>query len=244
MPHYSHRIHLLLLPALRVLLGIPSPVSHDAALLLTGARPAPRILNEQNIPSDSPFVLALNHYDRPGLGAWWGAAVILRAIAARRIREPREVHLAMAREWWYPAGFGRAFKQPLTHWFFGQIAKAYGMIRLPPVLGNNEFRGEGTLAIRRALALTRGDHPRLVGLAPEGRTGENQSLCEPPAGAGLFMLMLTHDALPVLPAGIFEDDARALTVNFGAPFFLKTAQDCPRAERDRAAARQVMLEIG
>jgi hypothetical protein len=242
--HYTYHYHLLIVPAVRVLLGIPSSLSHDAALLLRGAHPAPRVLNAENIPPALPFVLTLNHYDRPGLAAWWGAAAMLRAIAAQRTLEPRDLHLAMAREWWYPGGWGRAVKQPLTQWFFGQIAKAYGTIRLPPVLGNGEFRGEGALAIRRALALTRGDQAQLVGLALEGHTGDNLSLCKPPAGAGLFLRMLAHDSLPILPAGIFEDDDKILTVNFGAPFQLSDSRSLSRTERDANAARQVMVEIG
>ncbi len=213
-------------------------------MLLTGARPTPRVLNAENIPPASPFILAVNHYDRPGLGAWWGASVLFHAIAARRTCEPRDVRMAMAREWWYPDRFGRAVKQPFTNWLFGRIAKAYGLIRLPPVLEDGTYRGQGTVAIRRALALTRGKQSQLVGLAPEGRTGDNLSLCRPLAGTGLFMLMLTHGTIPILPAGIYEDDDRALTVNFGAPFRLCISRHLPRDERDAGAARQVMIQIG
>ena len=155
------------------------------------------------------------------------------------------MRLAMTREWWYPGGLGRAVKQPLTRWFFGQLARTYGMFLLPPVLGNDEFRGEGALAVRRALALTRGEHPQSVGLAPEGHTGAGSALCQPPPGAGLFLLMLTHETLPILPAGIFEDDADSvLTVRFGAPFPLCASRSATRDERDAQAARQVMIQIG
>lgn len=240
--HYFYPYHLLLLPLLRVLLGMRSSPSRDAALLLRGAHPTPRVLNAENIPSDSPFVLVFNHYDHPGLGAWWGVAVMLCAIAARRTREPRDLRMAMAREWWYPRGLGRWVKQPFTRWLFGRIAHAYGTIPLPPVL--DAYRGTGGYAVRRALALTRGDNPQLVGLSPEGHTGPNLSLCEPPAGAGLFLLMLTHDTIPVLPCGLFEDDAAVLTANFGAPFQLRVPCALPREARDRQAARQVMAAIG
>lgn len=233
-----------LLPALlRVSLGIPSPLSGDATLLLKGVAPTPRILNAGNIPPASPFVLVFNHYDRPGLGAWWSAAALAHAIARERSQEPRQIHFLMTREWWYPGGFGRWVKQPLTQWFFGQLSKTYGTICVPPVLGNGEFRGEGAIAIRRALSFTRGDAPQLVGLAPEGHTGANLELCEPPHGTGLFLLMLTHDTIPVLPAGIYEDDTRTLTVNFGAPFQLIVSHKLPRDERDREASRQVMVAI-
>ena len=66
----------------------------------------------------------------------------------------------------------------------------------------------------------------------------------PPPGAGLFLLLLTHDKIPILPAGIFEDDNHALTVRFGAPFPLCVPRALPRDERDAAAARQVMVAIG
>ena len=244
MPRYEYPIHLLVQPAVRVLFGLPSSVGQDAARLLRGAHPTPRVLNEEAIPSVSPFVLTINHYDRPGLGAWWGISPIIFAIASRRSVEPRDIHMAMAREWWYPPGFGHLVKQPLTHWFFGQISKTYGTIRLPPIVGEKGLLSDGAISIRRAISLTRGEHPQLVGIAPEGQTGDHLSLCKPPPGAGLFLLMLTHDTVPVLPAGIFEDDDGTLTVRFGAPYFLRVPPNTAREERDAKSAEQVMLQIG
>jgi hypothetical protein len=241
---YPYPIHLFLGPARRILFGISSPPSRDARLLLKDVDPPPRVLNADNIPATGPFVLTMNHYDHPHLGAWWSAAVVISTVAGGRAAEPRELHMAMAREWWYPSGLGRAIKQPLTQWFFGRLAETYGLIRLPPVLPNPEFRGQGTIEIRRALALTRGDRPQLVGLAPEGRTGKDLSLCQPPPGTGLFLLLLTHDAMPCLPVGVFEDDDSVLTVRFGPPFPLHVPRNTPREARDRAAARTVMVEIG
>ncbi len=241
---YPYPILQLIPPALRILCGIPSSLSRDVAPLVKGIRPVPRVLGTENIPSDTPFVLVLNHYDHPGLGAWWGPAVAVCAIAVQRTREPRDVRLLMAREWWYPPGIGRMVKQPLTHWFFGQLAKTYGAVLVPPIIGNHEMRGQGTAGVRHALALTRGDHPQSVGVAPEGRTGENQALGLPPPGAGLFLLMLTHETIPCLPLGIYEDENLALTVKFGVPFLLCIPRQLERAERDRQAARAVMVEIG
>jgi hypothetical protein len=239
--HYHHSLRLLV-PVLRVLLGKPSSISRDATLLLRGAHPTPRALRTENIPESSPFLLLINHYDRPGLGAWWGGAMIAKTIAARRTREPREIRMVMAREWWYPGGFGKLVKQPLTHWAFGQIARAYGILTLPPVI--DEYRGQGGLDVRRVLAITRGDNPALITIAPEGRTGPNMSLCRPPDGAGLFLLMLTHDTIPCLPAGIFEDETNTLTVNFGALFKLDAPRRLSKEERDCTAARQAMVQIG
>ncbi|CAG0947645.1 hypothetical protein ANRL1_04379 [Anaerolineae bacterium] len=240
--HYHHSIPRLFIPFLRAVLGIRSSIRRDGALLLQGAHPTPRVLNSENIPADSPFLLAVNHYDRPGLGAWWGAALIIGAIAARRPRDTRELHFTMAAEWWYPRGFGRVVKQPLTRLFFGQLAKAYGLLTLPPVV--EEYRGQAAPSIRRALTLVRGDAPELVGLAPEGHTGPNLALCEPPAGAGLFLLLLAHDQIPILPVGLYEDDDATLTAKFGAPFDLCVPRTLERAARDRKAVRAVMIAIG
>lgn len=243
-PRYPYPILQLIPSMLRVLCGAPSSISHDAAIFIKNIRPTPRVLGTENIPRETPFVLVLNHYDHPGLGAWWGPLVALRIIAMERTREPRELRPVMAREWWYPPGLGRVIKQPLTHWFFGQMAKTYGLILLPPIIGNHELRGQGMLGVRQALALTRGDHPQLIGVAPEGRTGMNQALCLPPPGTGLFLLMLTHDAIPCLPLGIYEDENSALTVKFGAPFLLHVPRQLEREERDQQAMRMVMAEIG
>ncbi len=165
-------------------------------------------------------------------------------IAKRRVREPRDIRLLMTREWWYPPGLGRLVKQPVTRWFFSRIAKTYGFIPLPPVVGLDEMRGQGALGVRQALALTRGESPQLVGVAPEGRTGEQGALCRPPAGAGLFLVLLTHGTIPILPVGISESEDFVLTVSFGEPFQLRVSRELPREEQDRDAACQVMTAIG
>jgi hypothetical protein len=240
-PRYSYRIHLLLLPAFRILLGRKSSLSQDAGLLLQGAHPAPRMLNAQNIPADSPFISVQNHYDRPGLGAWWGGALVAHAIGTHRTREPREVRGIMAAEWWYPPGWQKLIKQPLTRWAFGRIAQTYGIVRLPPLI--DEYRGTAAPALKRAIALTRGAHPELVALAPEGMGNEGGVLREPPAGAGLFMQLLSHGTIPFLPVGVYEEDG-ALTANFGALFELNVPRGLAREETDRAVCRQVMVRIG
>lgn len=239
-PRYTHSIPRLLVPFTRAILGMRASITHDGALLLQGAHPPARALNIENIPTESPFVLAVNHYDRPGLGAWWGVALMTTAISARRAHTPREMRFLMAREWWYPRGFGRWVKQPLTRFFFGQIARAYGILTLPPVVA--EYRGQAAPDIRKILARTRGASPELIGLAPEGNTGANLALCEPPSGAGLFLLLLTHDTLPILPVGLYEEES--LIANFGAPFHLRVPRDLSREQRDREAVRQVMIAIG
>jgi hypothetical protein len=237
---YHHSVRMLV-PFLGGLLGVHASLYQTCTLMMQDVHSPLRALNTHHIPPESTFILVLNHYDRPGMGTWWGASAIIATLAKFRA-DPREFHGVMAREWWYPNGWERKIKQPLTRWAFAQIARAYDMVTLPPVI--DEYKGEGGIAVRRTLALTRGEEPELVALAPEGKTGANLALCNPPSGAGLFMHLLSHNKIPFLPAANFEDDDQVLTVNFGTPFMLNVPRTLERAQRDYEASRQVMVEIG
>lgn len=219
--------------------------------------PAPRISGDDLIPKASPFIVVFNHYESPRIPAWWGPFLMTRVIETRRTRERHAdaspvgpvsdqtpVHWLMAREWWYPGGLGRLVKQPLTRLFYARLARVYGFITVPPVLDGDLYRGEGVSGVRKALALTRGDHPAVVGLAPEGNSGPNGALKRPASGTGLFLILLTHEKIPMLPIGWFEDQDGALTIQFGAPFQLRLQRMKDRHERDRLAATEVMIAIG
>lgn len=231
------------LPTLaEILRGQPASVSRLGGRFLRASENPPRIENGENIPADTPFVLVFNHYESTRVAAWWAPLFASYVIAARRTHAPREPRFVMAEEWWYAGGWGRAVKQPLTRWFFRRAARVYGMVLVPPILEGFINRGEGTAGVRAALSLTRGDNPQTVGIAPEGRTGPGGALCEPPPGAGLFLLLLTHDTVPCLPMGVYEQDG-VLTLKFGAPFQLAAPRRRARDERDRAAAARVMQEL-
>lgn len=239
-PHYRHSIRLLV-PFVCGLAGIPSSLRYACTVMMQDAHPTPRELNTHNIPPTSPCIVILNHYDRPGLGAWWGASLIVAAFAKHRVTR-QELRGVMTREWWYPNGWERKIKQPLTRWAFGQIAKAYGILTLPPLV--DEYKGTGGIDVRRVLALTRGTEPHSIIIAPEGFTGVNGSLGQPPKGAGLFLSMLSHETIPFLPAANYEDDNHVLTVNFGKPFLLNVPRTFSRQERDYETSRQLMVQIG
>jgi hypothetical protein len=201
-------------------------------------------MDPQNIPTDSSFLIVFNHYDRPGLGSWWVIAPIVTTIAMHRVCEPREIHIMMAREWYYPKGFDHWVKQPFTRWFFGQFAKAYGCIGLPPALELEQFRGQGASALRQALTLTHAHPPGIIAVAPEGNTGSNLGLCHPPRGAGLMLMLLTYGTIPFLPIGIFEDADERIHINMGKPFHLTISRQLSKEERDQESSRQVMIQIG
>ncbi len=224
--------------------GAPASVTPIERQLLAEMTPPPRVKGDDLIPTELPFIAIFNHYESTRVAAWWGPLLMTRVIAERRTREPRQVRWIMAREWWYPSGFGRAVKQPLTRLLFARLAQVYGFVLVPPVLSGDLTRGEGVEGIRHALALTRGGAPALVGLAPEGNTGPGGALQEPPSGVGLFLLLLTHDKIPLLPIGWYEDECGVMTFNFGAPFQLHAPRINDRRARDHAAATHVMAAIG
>ena len=69
---------------LAVLLGRRRELGRDAGGTLMTARPKPKILDDQHIPSEGPFVFVANPYERPGLKVWWGGMLAATAIYERR----------------------------------------------------------------------------------------------------------------------------------------------------------------
>ncbi len=223
--------------------GQPASLGSLGAKLFDGLVPPPRLLGLDCIP-ETPFVLVCNHYESPTAAAWWGALLMSRVVAERRSSEPREIHWVMASEWSYASGWGHYVIEPVTRGLFARIAQVVGFVLVPPVLEGDPNRGEGVAGVRQALALTRGDHPQLIGIALEGHAGPGGTLKEPPQGAGLFLSLLTHDTIPCLPVGWWQAANGQIVLHFGAPFHLKTPRLKDRRERDRAAATRVMVEIG
>lgn len=232
----SYPLRALLAPVLRALLGKRADRTAELEQALRWARPAPRTLNTDRIPRDGAFITIYNHYDRRGLGAWWGPFVIADAIFRARPSETDRLRIVVTAEWPYPV------VKTLTRHLFRRLADAYGLILLPPVEAN--YRMQSALSIRRVLSLTRVERPPLIIISPEGKSLPNLALHAPPAGAGVFLKMLSNEVLQFLPAGIYEDDDEALTVSFGLPFRPDTPRGLGRAELDRAIGRQLMLALG
>ena len=92
--------------------------------------------------------------------------------------------------------------------------------------------------LRRLFTLAR---QRPIGFVPEGRgSGVLQA---PPQGSGLLMELLSRSGLPIVPAGVWEEDDE-LVVSFSKPFAIVPIAAEERTERDRLAREQVMVAIG
>lgn len=227
--------------------------AQDAGLLLSPLNPPPAVASDHLIPAAGTFLVVTNHYARPGLGAWLGAALITQAIAQRRPGTP--VHWLMTDAWLYHDWLHSWTVTPVTRWLFTHLAQTYGFVTTPPVYDGWVQPREGAVSVRRFLALaqqarTRGE---VLAIAPEG-TGDPahpRCLVAPPPGVGRFLLLLARQAgaaspdtsLPLLPVGVAERDGR-LVATFGQPFSLVPPAALPKTQADDWASRQVMLAIG
>lgn len=190
-------------------------------------------------------MVVANHYYKPGYGAWWGIALIAAAIAKARPVEG-EVTWMMTNRWTYPDWLRSHVVTSLTRWLFTRMARTWGFVSMPPMPPQPQYVPESVRAVRQILSLldsAPGGHKPCIGLAPEGRDSPDESLIEPPPGAGRLILHLAEHGLPLLPVGVAEVDG-VLTARFGRAFHLQVAEEPDRKELDRLASAQVMTAIG
>jgi len=233
---YPLRFPLILRFAWATLWGRRRDLPADIAAALTAVRPPPQVRNDRHIPADGPFVLALNHYERPGLKVFWSGCLASHAIAQRRVRD-KAVRWLMTSEW-YNAHLG-PIPVPVfvSRLLFRRLGRVYGLVIVPRAA---ERRVGRAAALRTILNIVRGSEEP-IGLFPEALgTGR---LIQPPPGLGSFLLLLSSHRLPILPAGAFEEEGR-LIVSFGPPFHIDVPRGASRDEKERLADQQVMVAIG
>ena len=233
---YPLRFSLILRFVWATLWGRRRDLPADIAAALAAVRPPPQARNDDHVPAEGSFVLALNHYERPGLKVFWSGCLASHAVAQRRSRH-KAVRWLMTSEW-YNARLG-PIPVPVRVWrlLFRRLGHVYGLVIVPRAAE----RGVGrAAAMRTILNIVRGsDEP--IGLFPEA-VGRGR-LIQPPPGLGSFLLLLSSHGLPILPAGAFEEEGR-LTVSFGPPFHIDVPRSASRAEKERLASQQVMVAIG
>ncbi len=233
---YRFRTSLILRFIWAVLRGQTRHLAADVEASLMAARPKPQARNDQQVPSEGPFVLVANHYERPGLKVFWGGMLASHAVAQRRTSQ-KSLHWLMTSEW-YNFRLG-PLPVPVwaLRWLFRRIAQVYGLVIVPRAAE----RGVGrAAALRTILNVLRGSGDA-IGLFPEAiGTGH---LIEPMPGVGAFLLSLSSRAIPLLPVGIFEEEGR-LIASFGPPFSIQVPRSVEKGERERLASQQVMVAIG
>lgn len=234
---YRLRIAYILRFLLAMLLGQKRDLGPDIKGTLMAARPQPRVIDDHHIPEEGAFVFVANHYERPGLKVYWGGMLAANAIFERR-RARRTLHWLMTSEW-YNYRLAGIIPVPvwLLRWLFRRIASVYSLVIVP----RSPERVMGRAAAMRSILQVVEKQREPIGLYPEG-VGEDV-LIEAMPGTGMFLASLSRRGIPILPAGVYEDDG-ALTVRFGPPFAVELPQTTDRDERDRLAREQVMANVG
>lgn len=233
---YRFRISMVLKFLVSMLLRRRRDLASDIAATLLAARPRPRILDDHHVPAEGPFVLVANHYERPGLKVFWGGMLASYAISQRRTVN-KALRWLMTSEWYsYRLG---PIPVPvwLLRWAFRQIAFVYGLVIVP----RPTERAVGRAAALRSILQVVERQREPIGLFPEG-VGKGE-LIELQPGTGAFLWSLSQRGIPILPAGLFEEEG-ALSVRFGPPFLIRISEETPKEERDRLARQQVMVAIG
>ncbi|KPK47339.1 MAG: hypothetical protein AMJ77_03430 [Dehalococcoidia bacterium SM23_28_2] len=199
------------------------------------ANPYPRqVRGLENVPSEGPFVLIANHYGRRGLQTYHHAMFITTVIAKHRPHAPN-IRWVITSEWYgYHLGVV-PIPVWLIRWIFRRVANLYGLVVMP----RQASLAVGRAAVLRRLARLAQREP--VGLMPEA--GGSGTLREPLEGSGLFLRALSERGLPLVPAGVWEEDD-TLVVRFGEPFALSADRKGSRQEQDRRAREQVMVAVG
>lgn len=234
MPDYRLPVLGLLRFSLPFLLARRRSFSRDG-LRVMAANPYPRHFEGlENVPREGPFILVMNHYNRPGLRPQIVAFLISAAVAQLRPGQP-EIR------WVFAGELERFIYAPipmprwLMRWLFRRLALVYGLHTMP-----REWRSplERAAAVRRILEAA---HTAPVGLTPEA--GGPGILREPPPGTGLFLSALARTGHPFLPVAAFEEADGTLVIRFGPPFHLDLPREGSKATQDRRAIERVMTAI-
>lgn len=154
-------------------------------------------------------VIIINHYSRPGFGAWWIAIAVTAALG-------REVHWALTSEWVYADRLRATLISPLSRWVLRRVALGHGFTAMPPMPPRPQDFAARATAVRDLLRFVDREKRPLLALAPEGADSEGGALQRPPAGVGRLLAGFVDRGLKVFPAGIYEDP-QALHLRFQEP---------------------------
>ena len=234
-PRYSYPPALIAGVCGSILFGGKRSFRADALACVQRLHPPLRVQGAGNIPAAGPCVLTVNHYHRPGFGAWW----IALALAATL---PLEAHWTMTDELTFPGRWYAFAGRAGSRWLLKRAARMYAFTSMPPMPPrpqDTHRRAGAVLALLRYVRL----HPNAVlALAPEGGDAPGGVLASLPSGAGRFLLLLAGAGFPVVPVGCWEESG-ALCLRFGPAYRLQVPPGAASGERDRLAGEAVMHAI-
>jgi 1-acyl-sn-glycerol-3-phosphate acyltransferase len=217
------------------LIGRHRSFAHDAREVLDANPYRRTIVGLDYVPADGPFIVVMNHFNRPGLRPYHCAMVVSSALSERRVGAP-EVRWAFTSEYRDRKLGPVPISPTVFRWVFTRIARTYDFVALPRQEAQMMLRSIALRQLARRLAVGP------IGLTPEGLLASD-TLVEPPQGSGRFLALLTKGVVPLVPVAAWEDGS-ALTVRFGQPFHLSPTDRLAHDEQDRLSRDQVMIAIG
>lgn len=175
-------------------------VDDFSAAICASIQPEPVITGLDRLPASARFVLAANHYQRPGLWILHPAAVLTQMV--RKHYGPGDPPV----RWMVTANWPRIRLGPLSFRSPGDVLlpRVAHALHCYPVsfAGTNRAFTAGSL--RRILReAPRSDRP--IGLFPEGVGGCAGTLTAPLPGVDRLLVHLAKSGIPVQPVGISED---------------------------------------
>ncbi len=180
--------------------GTESSVDRFSAGFTSRIQPEPTLLGLENLPDSPRFVLAANHYQRPGLWIAHVASVMTQAVKRRYGQIDPPVRWVVTANW-PPLKIGPWTLPSPGDWLLGRVAHALCCYPVAFAGTNPEFTAR---TLRRMLRDAR-TLPCPIGIFPEGAAATAGKLSPPLPGVDRLLRQLAKSGWPVLPAGIGED---------------------------------------
>jgi hypothetical protein len=196
--------------------------------------PVPPVVSGiEHLPTDRPYVILPNHYERPS-GAWvgWGA-IIISDVIFRTQPGTFPVRWVMTSTWQDCYVGPRRVNPKYLHWVLRRMSDLYGIILMPADDIDAFGRGAALRDIFRSLSDPVG---QVVAFHPEA--GGFETLITPPKGIGRVLSVLDRKSVPMIPTGVYEADGQ-IHVSFGTSIPAGSLAHLGDAE----AAEQVMIRI-
>ncbi len=217
--------------AFNALFGLKRSFRADALGCIGRLKPPLRVIGEENVPESGPCVVTVNHYYRPGFGAWWIALAIAATV-------PVEMHWVVTGELTYLGKLG----SPISRWALARIAKTYGFTTMPPMPPRPQDVEARARSVRAVLEYVKQQPDFMLGLAPEGADQGGGRLSLPPSGVGRFGLLLAGSGSAFVPVAAYEANG-AFCLHFGSAYRLNVPPGSPTDKKDRVAAEIMMKNI-
>lgn len=217
---------------LSMLLGRRRSLGEDGARLL---RPYPTaVFGLEHLPARGPFLVVMNHYERPGMGVWWPSLLVSRSLLERRgVSSP---HWLITNRFYRFRFRGVRFPDRLVGWFLARVGARYGLI----LVSRPQAEAAGrAVALRQARRYLDAGDPEPIASTPEGEQGGGRSLGHAVPSSGKALAWLSRSSRPIIPVGVYEEAHGRLVARFGPPFTL----DWPGLREARAQQAQLTERV-